>query len=72
MNKSVKEENNNKIYPNTRNKTFRNNIKPLDIQELMPLINFSYWSTFKEVRRDTATAFASLSANRKRIFLNSK
>ena len=38
-------------------------VQPLEVDTLRPLIDLAYWSTFLEVRRDCAAAFATLSMN---------
>ena len=38
-------------------------VEPLQVDTLRPLVDLSYWSTFLEVRRDCAAAFATLSMN---------
>ena len=35
----------------------------LDVEMLAPLVDLAYWSTFLEVRRDAAAAFATLALN---------
>ena len=44
-------------------KRLGNSIQPLEVDTLRPLIDLAYWSTFLEVRRDCAAAFATLSMN---------
>ena len=39
------------------------NVGPLEVDTLRPLVDLAYWSTFLEVRRDAAAAFATLSMN---------
>ena len=38
-------------------------VEPLQVDTLRPLVDLAYWSTFLEVRRDCAAAFATLSMN---------
>ncbi len=38
-------------------------VQPLGVDTLRPLVDLAYWSTFVEVRRDCAAAFATLSMN---------
>jgi hypothetical protein len=38
-------------------------MQPLGVDTLRPLVDLAYWSTFVEVRRDCAAAFATLSMN---------
>ena len=38
-------------------------VEPLSVDTLRPLVDLAYWSTFLEVRRDCAAAFATLSMN---------
>ena len=45
------------------NKKHGVNVQPLEVDTLRPLVDLAYWSTFLEVRRDCAAAFATLSMN---------
>ena len=38
-------------------------VQPLGVDTLRPLVDLAYWSTFVEVRRDCAAAFATLAMN---------
>jgi hypothetical protein len=38
-------------------------MQPISVDTLRPLVDLAYWSTFVEVRRDCAAAFATLSMN---------
>jgi hypothetical protein len=44
-------------------KQLAKNVQPLEVDTLRPLVDLAYWSTFLEVRRDCAAAFATLSMN---------
>mmetsp|Transcript_25547 Transcript_25547/g.33402 ORF Transcript_25547/g.33402 Transcript_25547/m.33402 type:complete len:649 (+) Transcript_25547:132-2078(+) len=47
-------------------------VKSLSVDHLRPLVELAYWSTFVEVRRDAAAAFATLSMNSQNIDVLSK
>ena len=38
-------------------------VEPLVVDTVRPLVDLAYWSSFVEVRRDCAAAFATLSMN---------
>jgi hypothetical protein len=44
-------------------------MQALHAEVLRPLVDLAYTSTFSEVRRDTAAAFATLSFNGKRALM---
>ena len=47
----------------SKQKQIGTNVQPLEVDTLRPLVDLAYWSTFLEVRRDCAAAFATLSMN---------
>lgn len=47
-------------------------VKSLHVDHLRPLVELAYWSTFVEVRRDAAAAFATLSMNSQNLDVLSK
>jgi len=47
-------------------------MEDLDIGTLRPLVDLAYWSSFNEVRRDAAAAFATLAMNEKNLVVLSE
>jgi len=51
------------VFPLVQKKNIRYKVQSLHVEVLRPLVDLAYASTFTEVRRDTAAAFATLSFN---------